>query len=257
VPRTPPNLTPTPTPHPRQVALAACAALGRAATCPPALNATGNHLPLSPDALTPKMPGVGYNVTSADASGFTAAWAAPARGEWTGSFKATGVVPNSINSSPNPTVYDFKTLPQAALPKGSFFIFSDVDHGSGPETIRVRALDAAGAPITSPWLGAPAAVWGKGAAGGAPAAGDLPSFAFDAAMGAYTVDGGTIAGNPTAAFALPSLVPIATLEVLKTRTNNGFGIAAPVRAQAGAREVVCTLAFFLRAGTRRAGQSAL
>jgi len=192
------------------------------------LTGSGSHLPIpSPNPGGP--PGVAPTLV-VSINGFTGTWTPPAMPPWVGTFSALGPVPNNTNLGT--TRYDFTTLPGGVLPAGTFFLFGDVDSGSGPgETLDLQAYDPIGNFITSPWLDEPIGVWGSGTGiGGSIVAGDMPGWDWNnITLNTYRIDGNTVtSGNPTVGFALVNNQPIARLDVHKASTFNSFALHAPV-----------------------------
>jgi hypothetical protein len=132
------------------------------------------------------------------------------------------------------TTFDFTSLVNGFLPKGTAFFISDVDSGSF-EQIDLSASNTAG-PITTPWLDGPTVDW-MGSVDSTTittCAGNnncLPSYNWNGAS--YGFNGANVpvdAGiNPTLAFILLSNTDITTLKVTKAHVNNGFGLRAPPR----------------------------
>jgi hypothetical protein len=188
------------------------------------LTGSGGHLAL------PTSPGVVptfVSPTYAAGPTFPGTWNAPANPAWIGTFSGTGALP-STTAGAGTTRYDFTGLSAGYLPSSTFFVFGDVDAGSGgSEQFYFRAFDttAAHALITTPWLSEPVATWGTGATSLAA----MPGWAWNSSPGVYKIDGSTasFAGNPNLVFALLSEVPIGYLEVKKISTNYGLALAAP------------------------------
>jgi hypothetical protein len=192
------------------------------------LTGSGNHLPIpSPNPGGP--PGIAPTLV-VGINGFTGTWTPPAMPAWVGTFNAFGPVPSNTNLGT--TRYFFTTLPGGLLPTGTFFLFGDVDNGSGPgEILDLQAYDALGNPITTPWLDEPIGVWGSGTGiGGSILAGNMPGWDWNnITPNTYRIDGNTVTGgNPTVGFALVNNQPIARLDVHKASTFNSFALHAPV-----------------------------
>jgi hypothetical protein len=191
-----------------------------------ALTGSGSHLAL-PTSPPPGVMPTFVSPTYAAGPTFPGTWNAPANPAWIGTFSGTGALP-STTAGAGTTRYDFTGLSAGYLPSSTFFVFGDVDAGSGgSEQFYFRAFDttAAHALITTPWLSEPVATWGTGATSLAA----MPGWAWNSSPGVYKIDGSTasFAGNPNLVFALLSEVPIGYLEVKKISTNYGLALAAP------------------------------
>lgn len=196
--------------------IAGCTATASAA----ALTGSGTHLAL-PSGTGPVSPGIAPAVV-AGGSSFTGTWSAPAGGGWLGTFSGTGPYPNSPAGA-STTTWDFTTIGAGFLPGGTYFRFGDVDGGS--ENFVLRAYDSLGIQITSAWLDGAIFVSGSNPAEFVSNA--MPGWSFSG--GTYTIDGSTVSGlNPTITVTLPTNVDIYSLQVDKSATNFGFGLAAPV-----------------------------
>lgn len=191
------------------------------------LTGFGDHLPVP----TPN-PGVPFKqnrtisqVPPEPPYDFTGTWSAPAYPDWIGTFSATGPVPVYTDTDPGTTEYVFTSLPTGVLPAGSFFIFGDVDRGSGQvEKFTLGGRDSPGSDfINEAWLSEPVGVWGSGV--GALA---MPHWNWDTTSGIYTIDGISVPGNPTISFALMTLQPIAELQINRESNYANFVLAAPI-----------------------------
>lgn len=171
---------------------------------------------------------------------FTGTWSAPAYPDWIGTFSATGPVPVSKDTLPGMTKYNFTDLPTNVLPAGSFFIFGDVDIGSGQiEKFTLGGRDSPGSDfIKEAWLSEPVGVWGSGVSALA-----MPCWNWDTTSGFYTIDGTTVPGNPTISFALKTLQPIAELQINRESNYANFVLAAPIPEPTPIPEPI-TLAMF-------------
>jgi hypothetical protein len=193
------------------------------------LTGAGNHIPFpNPNPGMPMFCPPTLNVVSP--SFFTGTWAAPAHRDWRGTFNAIGKVPSSPNSGT--TTYDFSGLRNGVLPRGTYFIFGDVDDGSGNEKFDLSATLPSGGAVTTPWLDTPVGVWG-----GPLNPVNMPAWSHNS--GAYHIDGITVPGNPAITFALLSNRPIRTLTLAKSDTNYGFAIAAPCVPEPSSLMLMC------------------
>ncbi len=220
------------------------------------LTGSGPNLPMPvPNGSWP--PGVSPLQVSAGLS-FTGTWNATAHPNWVGTFNATGLVPSAFATGV--TQYDFTSLPLGYLPAGTFFIFGDVDGGSGnPERFDLTAANLSGQ-INTEWLGAVAgpnsvhAVRGPGTGGaGAVLASDIPGWSWQGTNpNGYHITGATVGpGNPNVAVALVTNQPIYRLRLNKPTTHYGFGLQAPlVPEPTSCFLMVCGLAA-LAVGRRR------
>lgn len=162
---------------------------------------------------------------------FTQSWTGTlANTNWwdgTGPYTATG--PRTSSGFSGTTTFNFTSLALGYLPRGTAFVFSDVDSGSF-EQIDLSASNTSGL-ITTSWLDAPTVDWMGSAvnADTAACAGNtscLPSYTL--VGGTYSFSGaGVSASNPTLLFILLSNTDITQLEVTKAHVNNGFGLRAP------------------------------
>jgi len=156
---------------------------------------------------------------------FTGTWSQPADPAWHGTFSAIGPIPTATTSGM--TRYDFTTLNGGFLPLNTQLIFTDVDNGSGNDEIyELQAFDVNDDPIML-WLNAPFAAWSMGTI----TAGDMSSAMWDDAgtgtNSIYTIDGGSVPGNPNVNFASLTNQNIAFLEINKNAVAYGFGLRAP------------------------------
>ena len=204
------------------------------------LTGSGMHLPI-PTINPAWQPGVSATVVDTGGA-FTGTWTAPVQAAWVGTFNATGTAPSSTTSGI--ANYDFTSLPLGYLPGGTFFIFGDVDHGSGlAETAQLTAYDGSGNLLTTPWLDETYAVRGPGTGpAGSITTGDMPGWSWNDATSpdTYVFDGSTItSGNPNVAFALVSNQPIYGMEFDKLTTHFGFNLAAPSVPEPSSAVIAC------------------
>ncbi len=220
------------------------------------LTGSGPNLPTPvPNGSWP--PGVSPLQVSAGLT-FTGTWNATAHPNWVGTFNAAGLVPSAFATGV--TQYDFTSLPLGYLPAGTFFIFGDVDGGSGnPERFDLTAFNLSGQ-INTEWLGAVAgpntvhAVRGPGTGGaGAVLPSDIPGWSWQGTNpNGYHITGASVGpGNPNVAVALVSNQPIYRMRLNKPTTHYGFGLQAPRIPEPGTCVLmVCGLAAFA-VGRRR------
>lgn len=214
------------------------------------LTGSGANLPIpAPNPGDPPREAAALN--NIVAAGFDGTWAAPALSPWHGTFYATGPVPSSNNYPAGTTDYDFTTLAAGNLPAGTFFYFGDVDGGSTQnETYVLKAYDAGGTLITTPWLDEPLGVIGTGTgAGGSILAINMPGWNWNNATGEYLIDGSTVSGgNPNVGVFLESNTAIATLNLVRTSNFANFGISAPIPEPGTAALVLLGLLAMRRRG---------
>ncbi len=184
------------------------------------LSGSGLHLPEG--AGTYPVPGVtGLSYVDNLNGTFTGNWTATPQPNWVGSVTLTG--PLVAGSGPNGTsTFDFSGLTYGVLPGNSYFFFSDLDNGSGPEHFTLQAFDATHTAISSPWLTTPIGQAGVGS----PA--DMPGWDWNSTTSnAYTFDGGTVPGNPTVGFVMESSLAMDSLVVVRDSSFANFAIGAP------------------------------
>jgi hypothetical protein len=184
-----------------------------------------------------------------DTGVFTGSWSPPAASPWVGIFDGTGPQPLAANSGVTHLDFTGITFPTGLLPDGTYFRFSDVDHGSGhSEILQFQAYDVGGSLILTPWLD------DKVLSDNIVGANQMPTYSF--INGVYTIDGLTVAGNPAIFFTLTNFVPIAKLVITKSDISYGFSLAAPVPEPSSLALVIgallCAGAAAGRARTRKA-----
>lgn len=166
---------------------------------------------------------------------FTGTWNATAHPDWVGTYNAVGLIPSAFATGV--VRYDFTTLPLGYLPAGTFFIFGDVDGGSGnPERFDLTAFDSSNSVITNEWLGATTgpnsvhSVRGPGTGvAGAVLPGNMPGWSWQGTNpNGYHITGASVTGNPNVAVALVTNQPIYTMSLNKPTTHYGFGMQAPL-----------------------------
>ncbi len=204
------------------------------------LTGSGLHLPI-PTINPAWQPGVSASIVNTGTA-FTGTWTAPVQADWVGTFNATGTAPSSTTSGI--ADYDFSSLPLGYLPSGTFFIFGDVDQGSGlAERAHLTAYDGSGNLLTTPWLDETYAVRGPGTGtAGSIITGDMPGWSWNdtTSPDTYVFDGSTItSGNPNVAFALVSNQPIYGMELDKLTTHFGFSLAAPSVPEPSSVVIAC------------------
>lgn len=196
------------------------------------LTGSGPNLPApAPNPAWP--PGISPLQVAAGLS-FTGTWNATAHSDWVGTYNANGLIPGAFATGA--TQYDFTTLPLGYLPAGTFFIFGDVDGGSGnPERFDLTAFNGSGQ-INSEWLGSFAgpnpvhAVRGPGTGtGGTVLPNDIPGWSWQGTNpNGYHITGASVGpNNPNVALALVTNQPIHRLRLNKPTTHYGFGLQAP------------------------------
>ncbi len=154
------------------VAVSAFLACGQATAALLGATSNGGDVPLSPSGL-PDYVAPTYSGTRDGGTGIvTGTWASPAATPWIGSFDFISDIP-ATDATTNllglpaghfggTVSYDFNSMGAAGLPANTYFVFSDVDGGSGSgEAYRFRAFGADNVLITSPWLNETVAVWGN------------------------------------------------------------------------------------------------
>lgn len=183
------------------------------------LSASGDHLPIPSLNVLPTFVLPMYTPNSPSIGMFTGLWSSPAAQPWV----ATGIsgigTGDTSSQTSGVTTYNFSV----ALPMGTYFLFSDVDSGSGPnEHLTLQAFDSMGQ-IKVAWLDEPVAVFGDNISQCA-----MPSWSLDV-NGTYTIDGKTenCSVNPTIGFLLTNNQQISSLTLDKFTTNYGFGLVAP------------------------------
>ena len=189
----------------------------------PKLTGQGDHIPnVGPSTIWP--PGISPTQV-ADMAGttFSGTWDNTVQSPWVGTFNATGLIPGSANSGF--VDYDFTSLPLGYLPKGTFFLFGDVDGGTGLcEKFELEAFDGLGNSISVEWLTEPLVV------NNSTTPLDMPGWDWNITNpNQYRIDGTTEAapGNPSVGFALVTCEDISRLTLDKLATNYGFVIQAP------------------------------
>lgn len=196
------------------------------------LTGSGPNLPAPvPNPVWP--PGISPLQVSAGLT-FTGTWNASAHANWVGTYNANGLVPSAFATGV--TQYDFTTLPLGYLPAGTFFIFGDVDGGSGnPERFDLTAFNGSGQ-INSEWLGAVSGpnpvhvIRGPGTGvAGAILPNDIPGWSWQGTNpNGYHITGASVGpSNPNVALALVTNQPIHRLRLNKPTTHYGFGLQAP------------------------------
>ena len=156
-------------------------------------------------------------------------WSAPAHPNWVGAYNAVGPIPSAFNVGA--IRYDFTSLPLGYLPAGTFFIFGDVDGGSGnPERFLIEAFDSGGNTITNEWLDDTVSVTGSGTGGGGSILpNNMPGWDWNINQpNEYFITGGTVTGgNPNVALALVTNQNIYRMRLEKPTTHYGFAMQAP------------------------------
>jgi hypothetical protein len=188
------------------------------------LTGSGSHLAVQGSA---NLSGAGPAYTGDLTTSFTGTWSSPALAAWQGTFSGTGPYPSGARPSGTAT-FDFSGLNYGVLPALTYFVFSDVDNGSGTEHIALQAFDSAHNPLTE-WLNDDAIVSQNSVnTGGYTGPSDMPGWSWNATTSTYTFDGTTVPGNPTVGFWVTSNVDIASLVVVRDNSSSNFGMAAPV-----------------------------
>lgn len=209
------------------VAAMCCIAASTSLTNAAVLTGSGPNLPIpSPNPAWP--PGVSPTQIQTGPT-FVGSWSLPAHPQWNGFYTGSGQLPGAFMTG---TVrYDFTTLPLGYLPAGTFFIFGDVDGGSGnPERFHIEAFDASNNTITNPFLDQPISVRGPGTGvAGAVLPNNMPGWDWNVTNpNEYLITGATVTGgNPSVAFALETNQPIYRMSLEKPTTHYGFGMQAP------------------------------
>lgn len=131
-------------------------------------------------------------------------------------------------------------MPLGYLPAGTFFIFGDVDGGSGnPERFDLTAYDNTSAIISNEWLGevsGPNSVYSVRPTGGTGGGGtvvptNMPGWSWQGTNpNGYHITGASVGSfpNPAVAFALVTNQPIYQMDLNKPTTHYGFSMQAPV-----------------------------
>lgn len=157
----------------------------------------------------------------------TGTWSSPAASAWLGSFSFSGPLPTS-GGSIGTTTYDFSTLPDGYLPTGSYFDFSDLDHGSGTnESYTLYAYDTSGNPLALPWLNTVAQSGTGSGTGGSIQTTDMPSYQWTT-NSTYYFTGAAVPGNPAIEVNLSNNQNIGSLVVTRDSNFNSLSIGAPV-----------------------------
>lgn len=158
---------------------------------------------------------------------------------WVGTFgMSTPPLPSLSTGS---TTYDFTSLPLGYLPAGTFFVFGDVDGGSGnPERYNLQAFDSPTltTPETSEWLDDTYAVGGVGTGiGGTIQATDVPAWDWNITNPDFyqIYASPNLTGNPSMTVTLQTNQPIYGLSLEKPSTHYGFNILAPIPGSTGGR----------------------
>lgn len=199
------------------------------------LTGSGAHLPVpAPNPAWP--PGVSPTQVQTGPT-FTGVWGAGTHPDWAGGggYSAVGPIPGAFATGS--IFYDFTTMPLGYLPAGTFFIFGDVDGGSGnPERFHIEAFDSVGSTITTEWLGGAGAnpvyavrPTGGTGGGGAVLPTDTPGWDWNVTQpNEYLITGATVGpANPNVAVALETTQPIYRMLLEKPTTHYGFGMQAP------------------------------
>lgn len=195
------------------------------------LTGQGQHLTLpSPNPNWP--PGVAPTQVPSTSSGtptFTGTWSG-VHPDWVGTFSAVGQIPGP--TATGNVTYDFTTLPLGYLPRGTFFIFNDVDRGGGSniERLDFEAFDSGGT-INSPWLDTTYAITGTGTGtAGSITLNDMPGYDWNITNPSqYRISGEWApSSNPNIAVALVTNADIHRLQLNRSQRLYSFGLQAPV-----------------------------
>lgn len=192
------------------------------------LTGSGSHIPLGPYFTAGTFPTIAPTYATVPNTSFAGTWTTNVAPAWQGTFNATGPLPSGVTAT-GLSHYNFSGVGAGTLPASTYFFLSDLDDGSGPENIILKAYDATNTVILTEWLNSPAIGQGGtgSGSGGSTILTDMPGWNWNSMAGTYTFSGSSVVGNPNIFLGLESNLAIRGLDVTRDSTFANFGLGAP------------------------------